>query len=41
MGSKSRLPRFSWPGISIDAAGAHVLYARCERRESTIVSLED
>jgi dipeptidyl aminopeptidase/acylaminoacyl peptidase len=34
------LANYSWPGISISADGASVLYARWDRRESNIVSVE-
>jgi Tol biopolymer transport system component/DNA-binding winged helix-turn-helix (wHTH) protein len=34
------LPNYSWPGLTITADGAHVLYARWDRRESNIMSIE-
>ena len=34
------LAQLSWPGFSISPDGAHVVYARWDRRESNIMSIE-
>jgi Tol biopolymer transport system component/DNA-binding winged helix-turn-helix (wHTH) protein len=34
------LPQFTWPGFSVTPDGTHALYARWERRDSNLLSLE-
>ena len=36
----ARLPNYSWPGIAVSADGRRALYARWDRRESNIMSIE-
>lgn len=36
----AKLPNFSWPGISVSADGSRALYAKWDRRESNIMSIE-
>ena len=36
----AELPQYSWPGFSLTPDGAHVLYARWDRRESNIMAIE-
>jgi hypothetical protein len=37
---RAGLNQMSWPGFSIAPDGRHVLYARWDRRESNIMSIE-
>jgi hypothetical protein len=34
------LSQFTWPGFSVTPDGAHVLYARWDRRDSNLMSIE-
>ena len=34
------LSQFTWPGFAVTPDGAHVLYARWERRDSNLMSIE-
>ena len=36
----ARLPNFSWPGITVSLDGSRALYARWDRRDSNIMSIE-
>jgi hypothetical protein len=36
----AQLTNMSWPGITLTPEGAHLLYARWDRRESNIMAIE-